>query len=266
MNWPSRLIVLLALAGMIAAPLATLHPIATHLREAGEGGLPHELTDAAVISLLILGGASLLPMLNVVRIVLMWSRQANVLRILREDAETRTTQDGVAYCLIATSGVHFFTAGLLRPRIFASSGALTELEPRAFRAAILHEREHQRSHHVAWRAALAVLETAFRPVTPIRRTISALALECEFAADRAALAAGAGREHLFEAVVAAARSSAPSTSVPLAGAGTLERLDALATMAHRRSASGAPLVWLLAALSGLPLFAHALFWFDAVCL
>ncbi|MBE0609803.1 MAG: hypothetical protein IH609_10510 [Dehalococcoidia bacterium] len=266
MTWSSRLLVLLAIAGVIGAPLLTLHPIATHLIEAGENGLPHELRDAAVIALFMLFGASLVPLAHLPRLGLAWARQATVLGSLRRESEPRTTGDGIVFWLFASPSVQFFTAGVVRPRIYASVGSLEQLEPAAFRAAILHEREHQRGHHVGWRLALATLETAFRPVAPVRRAVAALALECEFAADRAALAAGAERRHLFEAVVAAAGSSSPSVAASLTGAGTLQRLEALASSTEPANPSKLPLVWLVAGLSTLPLAAHGLLWVGAVCL
>jgi len=167
--------VLLAIAGVIGAPLLTLHPIATHLVEAGENGLPHELRDAAVIALFMLFGASLVPLAHLPRLGLAWARQATVLGSLRRESEPRTTGDGIVFWLFASPSVQFFTAGVVRPRIYASVGSLEQLEPAAFRAAILHEREHQRGHHVGWRLALATLETAFRPVAPVRRAVAALA-------------------------------------------------------------------------------------------
>lgn len=266
MKRSSRLLVLLAVAGVIGAPLLTLHAVATHLAGAGENGLPHELRDAAVIALFMFFGASLVPLAHLPRLGLAWARQSNVLRTLRRESEPRTTGDGIAFWLFASPGVQFFTAGVVRPRIYASVGSLERLEPAAFRAAILHEREHQRGHHVGWRLALAALEAAFWPVAPIRRAVAAVALECEFAADRAALAAGAERRHLFEAVVAAAGSSSPSVSASLTGTGTLQRLEALASSTEPGNPSKLPLVWLVAGLAALPLAAHGLLWFGLVCL
>ena len=260
------LLVILALAGIIAAPLATIHPLAGHLRDAGAAGLPHELRDVALIVLFLFVGGSLVPLAGVARVAVTWVRQANVLSGLRAASEPRTTGDGLAHYLFQAQGVHFFTAGFFRPRIYASTAAFEQLSTGAFRAAILHEREHQRRHHVRWRLALAALETAFRPFPPVRRAVGALALDCEFAADRAALDAGAEPRHLFDAVVAASRSLQPSSSIGLSGTGTLERLEALATSEHQPSGSGGALFWLVAALAGFPLLAHLAFWAGAVCL
>jgi hypothetical protein len=259
-------LVLLAVGGVVGAPLLTLHAVGAHLIEAGENGLPHELRDAAVIALFMLFGASLVPLAHLPRLGLAWARQRSVVGSLRRESEPRITGDGVAFWLFDSPGVQFFTAGVVRPRIYASAGALEQLDPAAFRAAILHEREHQRGHHVGWRLALAALEAAFRPVAPVRRAVAALALECEFAADRAALAAGAERRHLFEAVVAAAGSASPSVAASLSGAGTLQRLEALASSTEPANPGKLPLVWLVAGLSTLPLAAHGLVWVGAVCL
>lgn len=266
MTRSSRLLVILALAGVLAAPLATIHPLAGHLAAAGPTGLPHELRDATVIALFLFVGGSLVPLSGLVSVAVRWARQACVLGALRAACEPRSTADGVPHYLFQAPGVHFFTAGFFRPRIYASTAALEQLSTGAFLAAILHEREHQRQHHVRWRLALAALETAFRPLPPVRRAVGALALQCEFAADRAALVAGAEPRQLFDAVVAASRSSQPSGSISLSGTGTLERLEALAMSDHQPSGSNESLFWLVAALAGLPLIAHLLFWAGAACL
>lgn len=266
MKRSSRLIVVLALAAAVTAPLATLHPIAMHLLHAGESGLSHELRDGALLALFVVFGASLAPLANMGKIVMTWTRQVSLLTALRASSEMVVEGDGVTYWFFPAQDVHFFTAGVVRPRIYASSGAREHLDDGAFRAAILHEQEHQRGHHVRWRFALAALEAAFRPVAPVRRAIGALALECEFAADRAALAAGAERGHLFDAVVAASRSPGAGYTVGLSGTGILQRLEALTSGTSERRASVRPLAWLVAGLSGLPVVAHALFWFGAICL
>lgn len=80
-------------------------------------------------------------------------------------------------------------------------------------ASEMHERAHQRWHDVAWRFALAILDTAFQPLSWTRQAIDGLRLECEIAADRKALAAGAGREHLFDALVAASGNALPAGAV-----------------------------------------------------
>jgi beta-lactamase regulating signal transducer with metallopeptidase domain len=193
-------------------------------------------------------------------------RQARILRQIRGQATPAILADGTPYYLLESSEIHFFTAGIVRSRVYASSGALEQLKTDAFRAAILHEREHQRSHDVAWRIALATLETAVRPIAPARRSAQALALECEFAADRAALAAGATRGGLFDAVVAASGTPVPQPSAGLSGSATVERLEALASEGPAYTANPAPLVGLLLGLATLPIGAHGLFWLGAVCL
>ncbi len=100
---------------------------------------------------------------------------------------------------------------------------------RAVPWAILHESAHQRRHDVLWRIALAALEAALHPLPAGRRLAANIALEWELAADREAIRAGARREHLFEALVAASIPPSPGAGVALSSVGTMQRLEVLAT-------------------------------------
>jgi Zn-dependent protease with chaperone function len=263
-----RALILLTLGAIVAAPAAALHPLGDHLFHSGHATIPAPLQDAAAVAVAMLIGASIVPLLSLARIFVNWLRGSTELRKISQSGSCRQTEDGIDYVLLDAPQVVFFTAGIVRPRIYATTGAAECLAPGAFRAGLLHERAHQRGRDVAWRAALAAIERAFGPFSPVREAVRSLSLDAEFAADREALAAGARKADLFDAMVAAARgiTASPSGVVGLASSGTLQRLTMLADeSAVQPQPKMAGLVFALAALGLLPLVVHAFFWLGAVC-
>ena len=262
-----RGLVVLTLLAILGAPLAALHPLAAHLFDAGRPRLPAPLENAAAVAVFMLIGASILPLASLARIFARWVRGTTELRTLSESGNRRHTDDEIEFVLLPSPAVIFFTAGILRPRIYATTGAMNVLTPLAFRAGLLHERAHQRGRDVAWRAALAAIERAFSPVPAVRAAVRSLALDCEFAADRAALAAGARRVDLFDAMVATSRGVAASPAAGLAAEGLIPRLTVLADpSAPQPQPKLTALIVALAALALLPITVHTLFWLGAVCL
>lgn len=263
----SRLGVAVALGGVVVAPLLTLHPIQAHLHDAGEALVPARLHEATFIVLLAVVTLSFVPLLLALAMASRCIRHGPALRLVNASTRGEVSEGGVACTLVDMPGIHFFTAGLFRPRVYATTGARTQLPPEVFRAAILHERAHQRRHDVPWRIALATLEAALRPLPAGRRLAASIALEWELAADREAIRAGARREHLFEALVAASIPPTPGAGVALSSVGTMQRLEVLATgqgvprRNHLRHIGG-----YLAALALVPLTVHLAFWSGAVCL
>jgi len=256
-----------ALAAVVVVPFVTLHPVEAHLHDAGDSLIPAQLHDVTLIGLLSVVALSFVPLLLVVATGARWLRQRPALRLLSDSAERDIDEGGVACTLVDAPGIFCFTAGVFRSRVYASTGARRQLPPEVFRAAILHEREHQRRHDVLWRAGLAALEAAFRPVPAGRRLAERIALEWELAADRAALRAGARREDLFEALVAASSQPAPAAGVALTSGGTMPRLEALAMQRECRQRTPlAPIGACVAGLALVPLSVHLAFWAGAVCL
>lgn len=261
-----RVAVVLALAGLVVAPLLTLHPITVHLLAAGRQRLPHELTDGAVLILFGMVGASLVPLINLSRRLSRWWISGVAARSLA-GSSMPASLEGIDFHVISLAQPIFFTTGVVRPRIYVSSAAVEQLPNDVLLAGLLHEHAHQQRHDVAWRAALSLLDTAFHPLPLMRRTVAAFTLECEVAADRAALAAGARRADLFDAVVAASGNGVGSARVGLASVGTMERLNLLLDpQPEAPSAAALPLLLPGAALTVLPVAAHALFWVGLVCL
>ncbi len=267
MNTSHRFLVVLTLAAIVGAPLAALHPVVQHLFDSGQSVVPVPFKDAAAIGVLMLVVVSVVPLVSLTRILANWLNGSVELRALWKSGDRKCTGDGFEYVLIDIPQVLFFTAGAIRPRIYASTGAVECLSTGAFRAGLLHERAHQLKRDVAWRAALAAIERAFSPIPTVRAAVRSLSLEAEFAADRAALAAGAAKRDLFDAMVATARGTTTAQAVGLATSGTLQRLTVLVDPSvepPRPTIAG--LLWALAALGLLPGVIHSLLWLGAVCL
>lgn len=266
MTRTQRAIILLTIGAIIAGPAAALHPLGQHLFDSGHARVPGPMENAAAVAVAMLIGASILPLLSLARISVNWLRGSGELHRLSQSGNRRQTQDGIEYVLIDAPQVVFFTAGIIRPRIYVTTGAAQCLAAAAFHAGLLHERAHQRSRDVTWRAALAAIERAFGPFPSVRAAARSLSLSSEFAADRAALAAGARKEDLFDAMVAAARGVTATPAVGLATSGTLQRLTLLADpSAVQPQPRITGLVFALAGLGLLPLVVHAFFWLGAVC-
>ena len=119
-----------------------------------------------------------------------------------------------------------FVAGLFKPTVFISSGALAALSDAELEAALRHERAHVRGHDTALLFVLSML----RDLAPYGKgaALEAFKLSREAIADREA-AAGAGPLNLAAALVALARPGArPAAVLPMARADTLRwRLQAL---------------------------------------
>jgi Zn-dependent protease with chaperone function len=96
---------------------------------------------------------------------------------------------------------HAFCAGLLRPRIFVSSGALERLAPPSLHAVVAHEAEHA-ARRDPLRLLLARAVAAAVPGVPaLRRLAARQAAVAELAADAAAVRALGSRQPLASALV-----------------------------------------------------------------
>lgn len=116
-----------------------------------------------------------------------------------------------------------FCAGLLRPRVYVSSGALHALDANQLRAVLAHEEHHRRRRDPMRLAVIRVLGTAlfFLPVlTALSDRYCSLA---ELSADDAAVHAGGGPAVLAGAMLAFRDSAHPVGTVGIAA----ERIDRL---------------------------------------
>jgi Zn-dependent protease with chaperone function len=127
---------------------------------------------------------------------------------------------------LGTAAPECFVAGVLRPTVFVSAGAMARLDDEALAAALAHERAHVRGLDPLTFAALSIL----RDLAPFGRgrALERLQAARESRADRAA-AHDVGRLPLAAALVALARPAPrPAGVLPMAAAETLAwRMDAL---------------------------------------
>ncbi|HEY1425427.1 MAG TPA: hypothetical protein VGF50_02030 [Caulobacteraceae bacterium] len=121
---------------------------------------------------------------------------------------------GLAARELATDEAECLVAGLVRPTVFVSRGALAQLGDAELEAALLHERAHVKGCDTLWLLVLS----CFRDLAPFGRgeALEAFRAAREARADRVA-AASAGSLNLAAALVALARRGpAPAAALPLA--------------------------------------------------
>ena len=95
--------------------------------------------------------------------------------------------EAVTFFVVAGEAPQAFCAGLLRPRVYVSRGALAVLDPLELEAVLAHE-EHHRSRRDPLRlAAGAILAEAFFFVPALRRLHEDYRSVAELAADEAAI-------------------------------------------------------------------------------
>jgi Zn-dependent protease with chaperone function len=104
--------------------------------------------------------------------------------------------------LIEDTRPQAFCAGLLRPRVYVSSGALEVLDSLALCAVLAHEHQHARRRDPLRLAAARVLTAGLFFVPGLRRLIQRQRALAELGADEAAvLSAGGDRSALAEAML-----------------------------------------------------------------
>lgn len=160
--------------------------------------------------------------------------------------------------IVGGDGVVLAAAGLLRPRLLVSAGALAHLDDAELRVAIAHEQAHIRRGH-RWALLFAeICRVLGRPLPGTAHAVRELRLHIERDADRTAVRGRPERLALASAIVkAAAVSSVPSGVAYLAGDDTVARVRELldsddlsrsARMATRAAAVAVVLVAVVAAL------------------
>ncbi len=115
-----------------------------------------------------------------------------------------------------------------------------------------------------WLALAAALERALAFVPWSKRTFAGLRLAVERQADERALAAGASRFDLFDAIVLAS-GSAVAGGAALSAVGTLQRLRWLVEPEQARIDETRAAAVLLAGLMTPAALAHALLWIGILC-
>ena len=193
----------------------------------------HHLADAAIV----LPGALVAVSLTSAAFGLARATRA-VRGLLARGAVSRGPSEMV---VVGGSGVLVAAAGLARPTLVVSAGALTKLDDEELAASLDHERGHIVRHHRYVLVAAELLRVLGRPIPGSRRAYDELAFHLERDADRWAL----GRQHdrlaLASAICKAAtmRTLRSAAFVALGGSGVTARLDELmgaaAPVRRRRS-------------------------------
>jgi hypothetical protein len=146
-----------------------------------------------------IAGAVVVGAWAVTALVLIW-RSAALARNLT-GAAVQGSFAGVECRLIPGSQPRAFVAGVLRPSVFVTSGALNVLTPEELRAVVLHEAHHARTLAPVRAALVDAWRGAERPVPWLGPTLAARLAAIEIDADRFALSGGATRRRLASALV-----------------------------------------------------------------
>jgi hypothetical protein len=229
--------------------------LATHLGVSGHG-----LGDAAIVVPGVLLAASLASAAFGV------ARAARtVRRMLSRTALGHGPNDSL---IVGGSGVLVAAAGLARPRLVVSAGALTQLDDEELAAGLDHERGHIAHRHRYVLLAAELCRAVGRLVPGSARAVDQIAFHLERDADGWALRCRHDRLALASAICKAASMRGPASPAfaALGGGGIGERLDQLTgaarPVAGRRAAAVTALALALVALtlgvaSTVPATVHA---------
>ena len=202
MSRGSRLALIGLAVVLVLAPVAALHPVVMHVYAAGLSNLSIELVHPMVSGFLVITVLSVLPAAGFALAMFRAMRGVAHLRALTQHSE-QVQLGEFPYRLFPADDVVVFTAGLLRPITFLSTGAEQKLGPAGLRAALLHEQAHQHRRDVVWRLLLKAVGRGFAFVPSIADVVEAETLRTECEADDYAIRNGARRLDLFDAIVAA---------------------------------------------------------------
>jgi hypothetical protein len=150
--------------------------------------------------------------------------------------------------VFASESVHAFCAGLVRPRIYLSAGALQALGPDELRAVLAHERMHRARRDPLRLVSGRLLGEALFFAPAVRALVRSYDTLAELAADDHALAAvGGDRSVVASAMLAFDTGVAPERADHVLGVPDDWTLPvALTTLTFAGAAAAALLVWQLA--------------------
>lgn len=255
MRFRSLVLVVAGLAATVVLPLAALDALHRHLAQVHMDHTGGVLNEPRMQLQLALFALSLVPVLGAATALARWVRGMRALGLVTR-AGAHASYESLRYRVLTVPEPVFFTAGLIRGRVYASSGARTSLSAEAFRAALLHETAHQDHRDVLARFLLHLCRGAYGWLPKTGAIFDAIALEIECRADDAALAAGASRKGLFEAIAAASASTRAGVSLASEGVTfRLERLAQVRTITPRIDPR--PLAGVVGVAFSIPVLAHA---------
>lgn len=191
--------------------------LATHLGLDG-----HRLGEAAVV---LTAGALAVSLFSV-----LWGLWRAARAVQAAIRRTRLGPGPLNSVIVGERNVVFAVAGLARPQIVVSTGALTALDDEELAAGLDHERGHIERRHRYVLLIAELCRAIARCVPGTRTAVSELAFHLERDADRWALSRNHDSLALASAICKAATSRLAPESVVLAGLGggkVCERLDEL---------------------------------------
>ena len=159
------------------------------------------VANPAAIALLVLATLGIAVVVAVVRGVVAIARGHRRLR--RGLPELGRLTGAADVTLLAHEGVHAFCAGLLRPRIYVSAGAVRRLGDDELAAVIAHERMHRARRDPLRIVTTRLLGEALFFVPPVRALARRYDTLAEIAADDHALAAVGGDASVLAAAMLA---------------------------------------------------------------
>lgn len=223
MSRSSRFALLTLVAVLVLAPAAALHPVVSHLYVAGLGNIWIEFTHLPVVGFFAIALLSVFPATGFAMAILRAARGSKNLPLIRGKSE-QVHLHGFQYRRFPSDAVVLFTAGIMQPAIFVSTGAERTLGAAGLRAALLHEEAHLCSQDVVWRLLLRAIGRSFTFIPQIRQVVEVETLRTECAADDYAISHGASRLDLFEAIVSASKLVGNPLLAGLTGSDTEFRL------------------------------------------
>lgn len=225
----------------------------THLKING-----HDLGDAAMLA-----PASLL----VLSLAWGWFGLVRTKRAVRNMVAARRIGDGPGGSLIVgDQQILLGVAGLRRPQVIVSAGALLALEDDELAAGLAHERGHIARHHRPIFVAAEIFGGVARFLPGTRHAQAELLYHLERDADEYALSRHHHPASLAGAICKAAESALgpPAPALALGGGDIVRRLHALLDGPRRESAGPGPALFVLClvvvtatAATGLPAAAYA---------
>jgi Zn-dependent protease with chaperone function len=132
-------------------------------------------------------------------------------RRFRKTLRRRTRRELDGAWILEDERPQAFCAGLLRPRVYVSTGALELLDEHALAAVLAHERHHARSRDPLRLACGRAFATGMLSVPPVRRLVQRQQQLAEISADDAARAEGIERAALASAMLSFSDASGTAT-------------------------------------------------------
>lgn len=254
MSGHQMLLVCAAIAAAFVVPATMLHALGQHLSQAQMDHQNGVLIDPRMQFQAFMAVLSCIPVIGMLWAAIRWARDSRTLA--RLTCRSVKGEAGYQRFRVLPVGMPvFFTMGIIRSQVYASTGARAVMSPGAFHAALLHEEAHVRRHDVVARLLLHLCRGGYGWVPGVREALAGLALRIECRADDDAIAAGASRKALFDAITGVARAQTPAAS--LSGDGVTYRLERLARVrTEEDTVATNELRLVVAGTYAVPLLAH----------